>query len=216
MSSKHWSIRRRPLALLGPGRHPIAVPVTKIGEGSFSACLRGKTGWMRNSVFLVTFIKSKEKELLVSVASKSVHLPQIHHLGLLAGRRAKWNLYKMPWYSSRLSAKNRAIEQALTRCVAVVESDPDLVNSRGQAYSRMVPKAHQAFVRCAQRAGVPPAIISALRVLNQAAKRSGEDFFYDFAGRNVAQDREGNLILLDPFITLDASSVRDFDWLEER
>jgi hypothetical protein len=68
-------------------------------------------------------------------------------------------------------------------------------------------------VACAERSGVSPSTLDALRVLVDTASNYGSSFVFEFAARNLASDEAGNMVLLDPLY--DQEKLR-LKWQRER
>jgi hypothetical protein len=59
-------------------------------------------------------------------------------------------------------------------------------------------EVNEATVACAERSGVSPSTLDALRILVDTASNYGSSFVFEFAPRNLASDEAGNMVLLDP------------------
>ncbi len=200
--SRHWTIRPKPLALVSPGRSPLVIPVKEIGRGMFSVALRGSEGFMTETVFLITFRGVKEKDILVSLSDYSPHLPQIEKVGRLKAGKGTWNLYQSPFYTQRLSTSNRKIVRTMERCFDKLDKDKRFFLKPGKVmYPDMAHPLMKAIRDCAESGRVPYPILAALDMIIKKTRRGG--YFFDIVPRNFAQDRRGNLILLDVFATLD-------------
>ena len=80
-------------------------------------------------------------------------------------------------------------------------------------------EVNEATVACAERSGVSPSTLDALRILVDTASNYGSSFVFEFSPRNLATDEAGNFILLDPLFDrekLQAKRQRERRKLEQK
>ena len=209
---RSWSIRPKPLALISPGRDPLVIPVREIGRGKFSVALRGTEGFMKATVFLITFSKSKEKEIFSRLAGQSPHLPLLTKVGKVKAGKHSWTLFQAPYYRQRLSASNRRIARVMQRCFDKLDVDDRFFKKPHKVlWPDMARPLMRAIRDCVADGQVPPSVLYALDVVLRHTKRG--QYFFEFQDQNLAQDDRGNLILLDVLVTMDSDSPEGSDSL---
>lgn len=167
------------------------VSVKFIGKGNWTQAYKGKDGWV--------YLFSKHdpaKELLVQVAKNtvgepfSIHLPWIERIGSAADGYA---VYRMPFYKP-LDSRNKKIAKQLR----AIEDD---VREDAWVYSYDVAERIAEGVKSLGNSDpVRFGLISkAVRHLEDAMDRAGWDYNanFEFPMANLAQDVEGNFVLLD-------------------
>lgn len=167
------------------------VEVEFIAAGNWTRAYRGADGWV--------YLFSKEdpaKELLVEVTRKtadrpwSIHLPWIECIGIAL---PFFVVYRMPFYGP-LDRRNKQIAKELRRVEGEVRADPmvgedELVFEIARGVGALARKDAERFGGLAK----------AVKHLADAMDRAGWDYEanFEFPVNNLAQDVEGNLVLLD-------------------
>lgn len=185
------------------GSEPLKVE--RIGKGAFCTAYRlcesqQTSREAAERVYLVVKDEDASKEILSGC--ESPHIPQLERVGsigdaylwqtryyspLTASSREAWKTFKM------LAACN---EDARRKFYAV----------RGNHWGA---EANRATVELAKAEGIETPLLEALHLLTEQAAQYGESYTFEFARRNLAVDREGRLILLDPLFDLEAISRRN-------
>lgn len=209
MSNRRWSLqtgvpRKNSIRLVSPGPCPLTIPVTEVGRGRFAVCLRATSGIMKNTVFLVTFGKAKEKDVLAKLASRTPgvprnpHLPALTKIGRLVEGGMKFSLYQSPYYRSGLNRANRRIRSVLQDCISKMNQDDRFYKEPGKVLWPYASRPLMEAIReCAETGRLPASLLHALDLILAATNRGPGQWFLEFQDRNLAQDHNGNLILLD-------------------
>lgn len=194
---RHPAFRKRGgFVILPDGRK---VKVKFIARGQWTEAYRGEDGW----VYL--FSKGDPaKELLVEITRKTadkafaVHLPWIEVIGF---DERSFDVYRMPFYEP-LDARNERIAMYLRSVEDDVREDSmvgedELIFEIARGVSALARKDKERF-------GL---IAKAVKYLADAMDRAGWDYEanFEFPVHNLAQDVEGNLVLLDVIFRADST-----------
>lgn len=172
-----------------PGQAPIKVK--KLGAGAFATAYV-TTDMTPPVVYVFTPEDVYDKELLAMARDAepgNPHLPKVEKVGETRDQF----IYAMPLYrtpfrktDSPSGWKDYAI---LKKCREDAYWGP--VGKRGY-------RINEETVACAERAGVSPSTLEALRILVDTAANYSDDYVFEFSPRNLATDDAGTLVLLDP------------------
>ena len=207
MSNRLWSLqtgvpRKESIRLISPGRRPLTIPVAECGRGRFAVCLRPTSGIMKSTVFLVTFRDAKEKDVLAKLVARergvprNIHLPELTKIGRLVEGGMKFSLYQSPYYRTGLNRANRRIRSVLQDCISKLNEDERFYKEPGTVLWPYAARPLMEEIReCAEEGKIPPSVLHALDLILGATRRGR--WFLEFQDRNLAQDHNGNLILLD-------------------
>ena len=202
--SAYWTIQSRPLALIPPGAG-VGIRVREIGRGKYSVALRGRRGFFQDVVFLVSWRAAREKGIMAALSDLSPHIPSVVRVGKLRAGRATFILYRAPFYSQRLSRKNRRIARALQDCARKLDKDKRFYQKPGKVLWPYAAPALMAAIRtCAAQGRVPLSVLHALDLILKKTRRGS--YFLEFQDQNLGQDPGGELVLLDVVGTVDVDS----------
>jgi hypothetical protein len=203
-----------------PGQGPIKIK--KLGAGAFATAYV-TTEATPPVVYVFTPDDVYDKELLAMARDaepQNPHLPQVEKVGETRDQF----IYAMPLYRAPFrkvdSASGWKDYMILKKCRSTAW---DTIKNKGVTYSevyahpipglykggmRRVPvypqmnhrgyEVNEETVACAERAGVSPSTLEALRILVDTAANYSDDYVFEFSPRNLATDDAGNFVLLDP------------------
>ena len=186
--------------LYRPGQRPLAV--SRLGKGMFTRAWKGADG----KVYLDVDDDADEKEILANISqeTRSKHLPRVESLGFTERGR----LYRMPLYASPLRAyvdTPKGESTTAWRQYRVIKACWDEAYRENWRSVYDGYKVKSAVVACARRKKLPAALVRALELLAEGSDDYGSSYTFEFSPRNLATDRNGNLILLD--VLFDAELV---------
>lgn len=179
------------------------LPVKALGRGMFAQAWLADDG----NVYLDVATGAYEKEILAEITdeTRSKHLPRTTRVGWTG----RGYLYRMPRYAAPLKAyvdtpKGETTEpwrqyRVLERCWKIAYRRHFRSIYDGYAVK-------QAVVECARDEKLPKALVRALQLLASQSDNYGSSYTFEFSPRNLATDRNGNLILLD--VLFDAEQVQ--------
>ena len=177
-----------------PGRAPIKVK--KLGAGAFATAYVA-TEVTPPVVYVFTPEDVYDKELLAMARDaepQNPHLPKVEKVGETRDQF----IYAMPLYRTPLrkadSASGWKDYILLKTCREGAYAHWDARGRTGKRGYRI----NEETVACAERAGVSPSTLEALRILVDTAANYSDDYVFEFSPRNLATDDAGNFILLDP------------------
>lgn len=167
-----------------------AIPIKKIGKGAFATVYQNLSSPDRVLAFVSE--GAYEKEILRD-AHRSLpgnpHIPAVEHFGTLVDGRS---VYEMPFYTAPYRKENakpadHKAFNTIRKCVSSVYGKSK--ESRYELTGRKL--------ACVEEAGIPASIFEALTELRDASANYGDTFDMEFSPRNVATDKDGNIVLLD-------------------
>lgn len=184
-----------------------AVEVERIGRGRYT------TAWANGSkVYLQTSEKDYSKEILENLR-REPHIPDCQRLGDFSG---PYRLYSMPKYRKVTARETPEAWRQLKTLIEVREEAWILACKRNshwraatgyeinEAFSELLDDI-EAGVGKVEPDALPPELVASLRLLLDEAASYGE-YAIEFRRANVAADKSGRLILLDPLF--DMAEVR--------
>jgi hypothetical protein len=181
------SLTRGVLRLPGRG----AIKIKKLGAGAFATAYV-TTEMTPPVVYVFTPEDVYDKELLAMARDaepENPHLPKVEKVGETRDQF----IYAMPLYRTPFrKADNPSGWEDYTilkKCLEDAHWGP--VGKRGY-------RINEETVACAERAGVSPSTLEALRILVDTAANYSDDYVFEFSPRNLATDDAGSLVLLDP------------------
>jgi len=185
-----------------------AVEVERIGRGRYT------TAWANGShVYLQTHEKDASKEILevVGRGERATHIPDCRHLGAFAG---PYRLYSMPKYDKVTARTTPAAWAQLQALIKLREEAWQLALKRenrapdgyaiNDAFRELLDDV-AAGCGLVEPGVLPNSLVEALRAVLDEAANYGE-YTIEFRRANVAADKQGRLILLDPLF--DGAEVR--------
>ena len=177
-----------------PGQGPIKVK--KLGAGSFATAYV-TTEATPPVVYVFTPEDVYDKELLAMARDaepQNPHLPQVEKVGETRDQF----IYAMPLYRTPLrkadSPSGWKDYTILKKCREGAYAHWDARLWTGKRGYRI----NEETVACAERAGVSPSTLEALRILVDTAANYSDEYVFEFSPRNLATDDAGSLVLLDP------------------
>jgi hypothetical protein len=184
-----------------PGQRPLAV--SRLGQGMFTQAWKGADG----KVYLDVDDAAYEKEILAEISreTRNKHLPRVESLAFTPRGR----LYRMPLYASPLRAYVDTPKGESTTAWRQYRVIKDCWDSAYAAHWRSVYDGYAvkaAVVECARESKLPGALVRALELLAENSDNYGSSYTFEVSPRNLATDRNGNLILLD--VLFDAELVQ--------
>jgi hypothetical protein len=172
-----------------PGQGPIKVK--KLGAGAFSTAYV-TTEATPPVVYVFTPEDVYDKELLAMARDaepENPHLPKVEKVGETRDQF----IYAMPLYRTPFrkadSPSGWKDYTILKKCLDDAHWGP--VGKRGY-------RINEETVACAERTGVSPSTLEALRILVDTAANYSDEYVFEFSPRNLATDDAGSLVLLDP------------------
>ena len=177
-----------------PGQAPIKVK--KLGAGAFATAYV-TTEVTPPVVYVFTPEDVYDKELLAMARDAepgNPHLPKVEKVGETRDQF----IYAMPLYRAPLRKADSASgwqDYAILRHCR--EDAYEHWDARGRTGKRGY-RINEETVACAERAGVSPSTLEALRILVDTAANYSDDYVFEFSPRNLATDDAGTLVLLDP------------------
>ena len=189
----------------GRGVNARTISVKKIGKGMFSTAYLGTDG----RVYLVTKDDGGDyaKEILAMIyddGDRSPYIPPVKREGMTNDA----SVFSMPLYKAPLrkadSPKAWAQYRTLMRCWSQAQT---VVRKRLGYRERMTYYGYDIMVQTVECAEVDkdatPGLIRALELLRDAAANYGSDWSFEFAPRNLATTKGGNLVLLDALFSME-------------
>ena len=177
-----------------PGRAPIKIK--KLGAGAFATAYV-TTEATPPVVYVFTPEDVYDKELLAMARDaepENPHLPQVEKVGETRDQF----IYAMPLYRTPLrkadSPSGWKDYTILKKCHEGAYAHWDARGRTGKRGYRI----NEETVACAERTGVSPSTLEALRILVDTAANYSDEYVFEFSPRNLATDDAGNFILLDP------------------
>jgi hypothetical protein len=177
-----------------PGRAPIKIK--KLGAGAFATAYL-TTEVTPPVVYVFTPDDVYDKELLAMARDaepQNPHLPRVEKVGETRDQ----TIYAMPLYRTPLrkadSASGWQDYAILKHCREGAYAHWDARGRTGKRGYRI----NEETVACAERAGVSPSTLEALRILVDTAANYSDDYVFEFSPRNLGTDDAGALVLLDP------------------
>lgn len=178
------------------------VAVEKLGKGHSTQAYRGVDGWAY--LFVKPDARDPAKDVLVDLTARlgedavlhhpfAVHIPWIEHVGW-AGKTL---VFREPLYL-KLAKGSSAAKQA--RALAKLD-----VNVGAHKFTVDYKRAQVDAVAALATAGkIPQSVADAVAHMSEFLEDYGDGWVFEFPPRNLAQDADGNLILLDVIFDLDA------------
>lgn len=173
------------------------VDAEEIGKGMFKRVFKSKK--RRKDGRPIVAISSPDNydhEILASVCReyRSQHVPCTEFVGYVGDER----VYTMKYYKSPL---RKADSPRAWRQYQQLKKARDEA-SREWGYRQDMYDGHKYMdktIEIFKRNGGSQALVRALETINRHVKNYGPTYRWEFTPRNLATDRRGNLILLDPF-----------------
>jgi hypothetical protein len=166
------------------------IPIKKIGKGMFATVYQNLSRPDRVLAFVSE--GAYEKEILRDAhrsLPENPHIPAVEHFGTLVDGRS---VYEMPFYTAPYRKGNakpadHKAFNTIRKCVSSIYGKSK--ESRYELTGRKL--------ACIEEAGIPASIFEALTELRDASANYGDTFDMEFSPRNVATDKDGNIVLLD-------------------
>lgn len=177
-----------------PGRAPIKVK--KLGAGAFATAYV-TTEERPPVVYVLTPDDVYDKELLAMARDaepQNPHLPKVEKVGETRDQF----IYAMPLYRTPLkkadSPSGWKDYTVLKKCREDAYGSWDTRRMAGKRGYQI----NEETYACAEKAGVSPSTLEAIRILIDTAANYSDEYVFEFAPRNLATDADGALVLLDP------------------
>ena len=195
-----------------PGRAPIKIK--KLGAGAFATAYV-TTEATPPVVYVFTPDDVYDKELLAMARDaepQNPHLPKVEKVGETRDQ----SIYAMPLYRTPLrkadSASGWQDYAILKHCREDAYEHWDARRGTGKRGYRI----NEETVACAERTGVSPSTLEALRILVDTAANYSDEYVFEFSPRNLATDDAGNLVLLDPLFDREKLQAKRLTQMEAR
>lgn len=177
-----------------PGEAPIRVK--KLGAGAFATAYVTVEA-SPPVVYVVTPDDVYDKELLAMAREaepSNPHLPKVERVGEMRDQF----VYRMPLYRTPLK---KADSPTGWKDYTVLKKCREDAYEHWDARRRSGKRGYQINEQtydCAERSGVSPSTLEAIRILIDTAANYGDEVVFEFSPRNLGTDDAGTFVLLDP------------------
>lgn len=177
-----------------PGKPPIRVK--KLGAGAFATAYVTVDA-RPPVVYVLTPDDVYDKELLAMARDampNNPHLPKVERVGEMRDQF----VYRMPLYRTPLKKADSPTGwkdyTVLKKCREDAYEHWDARRGAGKRGYQINEQTYD----CAERSGVSPSTLEAIRILIDTAANYGDEVVFEFAPRNLGTDDAGTFVLLDP------------------
>jgi len=216
----HWSRAEKQLEPGGPWykSHALAFPDGKVvfmqdrlGKGHWTTAYLGDDGW----VYLLTKeegLRDPAKDILTEFTEdmktypESIHFPWVEKIGeVRLSRSGVHSVYRMPQYEPiPVGSANAKVARKLSKISDVAFTMRARLGVKAATQLTTAQKKDLQVLAVNEAVGIPDSVKAAVSAMADYMANWGDGWQFEFPKRNLMQDADGNLVLLDVIFDADA------------